>query len=132
MRKRDTLYREICRQIRQMRVEEQQLLWAVNVLRFDDRGGTTPLAPGTLNPAYVPWCICLFQKEGAKRAKILLLKENTFRVHRLHGIWILSKILCWQKVIKILEYCSITSGYFLCFIFEILSLIFFYNSSSLS
>lgn len=44
MRKRDTLYREIHRQISGAaahdRSSERALSWAVNVLRFDDRGGT--------------------------------------------------------------------------------------------
>lgn len=45
MRKRDTLYREIHRQISGAaahdRSSERALSWAVNVLRFDDRGGTS-------------------------------------------------------------------------------------------
>jgi len=42
MRKRDTLYREIHRQISGAAAHdsERALSWAVNVLRFDDRGGT--------------------------------------------------------------------------------------------
>lgn len=44
MRKRDTLYREIHWQISGAaahdRSSERALSWAVNVLRFDDRGGT--------------------------------------------------------------------------------------------